>query len=625
MTMVAPTLISALVQVPDSRARRGRRYAWTALLVLIVIALLCGANTQRACARWGQHASRTSLRRLGFTDRGRLSLATVHRVLHQVSVVELETILGEWLVQVGAAWRDGPCRWLDGIAIDGKTLRAARRLGARDVHLLSACCQQHALVLGQQAVSDTTGELGAIGSFLASLRLAGETVTFDAAFTQWLVAKQVVDQGGAYLMVVKANQPSVLHACVEATADHPKREVAPFGVCSPARARASFNRHDSPEVTATVAWWSKRSQCLGPAGTCPSPRMASGSLEPRFSARRQLHQDQHNPELPDTRRRTSSDHAAPHHPPVGQSFEVVARRTRAGESQIVIRRENGTSQVVPARWTLVDPPELKPELTLTPGGLRTLLSMVAELRCDAEVADAPAAPGGSVEHVQRPNPAPPGERLDRTASSIPPGPARAAKRRERCRTTLALPRHVAKTALVYVRQSTTKQVLQNQESPRRQYQLVDAAVRLGWPQARTCVIDEDLGLSGTSSTRDSSAWAPRSAPERLALCWSPRSRDSPDWVAHRVIELSAVFGTLIAGEDGLYDPSDPNDRLVLGLKGTLLSAELHIIRARMRGGLLTRPAVVRSHTVCQLAIAGWPAAALCTTRTSRCGQYCRRS
>jgi hypothetical protein len=88
----------------------------------------------------------------------------------------------------------------------------------RDVHLLSACCQQHALVLGQQAVSDATGELGAISSFLASLPLAGATVTFDAEFTQWLVAKQVVDQGGAYLMVVNANQPSLFRACVEATA-----------------------------------------------------------------------------------------------------------------------------------------------------------------------------------------------------------------------------------------------------------------------------------------------------------------------------------------------------------------------------------------------------------------------
>ena len=135
------------------------------------------------------------------------------------------------------------------------------------------------------------------------------------------------------------------------------------------------------------------------------------------------------------------------------------------------------------------------------------------------------------------------------------------------RTTLVLPQHVAKTALVYVRQSTTEQVLQNQESLLRQYQLVDAAVRLGWPQARTCVIDEDLGFSGTSSTT-------RQGFQRLVAAISlgevgivlvtevsRLSRLDSDW--HRVIELCAVFGTLIADEDGLYDPSDPSDRLVL--------------------------------------------------------------
>jgi len=191
--------------------------------------VLCGANTQHACARWGQHARWVWLRRLGFTRRGGPSLATVHRVLHQVAVADLERCLGEWFIQVRAAWAHGPCRWLDGIAIDGKTLRGARRLGAHDVHLLSACCQQHALVLGQQAVPDSTNELGAIGPFLATLPLAGETVTFDAEFTQWLVARQVVEQGGAYLMVVKANQPSLLRACAEVTAEHPKRPRRSLG------------------------------------------------------------------------------------------------------------------------------------------------------------------------------------------------------------------------------------------------------------------------------------------------------------------------------------------------------------------------------------------------------------
>ena len=105
--------------------------------------------------------------------------------------------MGAWLQQVRAAWRGSAARWLDGIAIDGKTLRGARRLGAEDAYLLSAYGQRDGLVLGEVAVPDATNELGAVGPLLERLPLAGETVTFDALFTQWTVAEQVVRAGGA--------------------------------------------------------------------------------------------------------------------------------------------------------------------------------------------------------------------------------------------------------------------------------------------------------------------------------------------------------------------------------------------------------------------------------------------
>jgi DNA invertase Pin-like site-specific DNA recombinase len=152
--------------------------------------------------------------------------------------------------------------------------------------------------------------------------------------------------------------------------------------------------------------------------------------------------------------------------------------------------------------------------------------------------------------------------------------------------------HLSRQAVVYVRQSTQKQVEQNQESTRRQYQLTELAQRFGWPEPLTSVIDDDLGLSGARSDH-------RLGFQRLVASISlgevgivlvtevsRLSRLNSDW--HRVIELSAVFDTLIADEDGVYDPSDPNDRLLLGLKGTLFSAELHILRARMRGNLLNK-------------------------------------
>lgn len=152
--------------------------------------------------------------------------------------------------------------------------------------------------------------------------------------------------------------------------------------------------------------------------------------------------------------------------------------------------------------------------------------------------------------------------------------------------------HLTRQAIVYIRQSTPKQVQLNQESTRRQYQLVDRAHEWGWPRPLIKVIDEDLGLSGTSShqrlgfQRLVAAISQDEVGLVLVTEISRLSRLNSDW--HRVIELCAVFSTLIADADGLYDPRDPNDRLLLGLKGTLYAAELHILRARMRENLLNK-------------------------------------
>jgi DNA invertase Pin-like site-specific DNA recombinase len=153
-------------------------------------------------------------------------------------------------------------------------------------------------------------------------------------------------------------------------------------------------------------------------------------------------------------------------------------------------------------------------------------------------------------------------------------------------------RHLRLRAIVYVRQSTPRQVQANPESTRRQYQLAERARQMGWPAAQIEVIDEDLGLSGASSHG-------RTGFQRLVAAIglgevgivlvtevSRLSRRNSDW--HRVIELCAVFRTLIADEDGVYCAHDPNDRLLLGVKGTLFAAELHILHARMRGNLLNK-------------------------------------
>jgi len=152
--------------------------------------------------------------------------------------------------------------------------------------------------------------------------------------------------------------------------------------------------------------------------------------------------------------------------------------------------------------------------------------------------------------------------------------------------------HLARTAYLYVRQSTLRQVLENTESAERQYALRQRAVALGWPAEQVVVIDSDQGQSGASA-------ADREGFQRLVadvglgragivlgLEVSRLARNSADW--HRLLEICALSGTLICDEDGLYDPADFNDRLLLGLKGTMSEAELHFIRARLQGGILSK-------------------------------------
>ena len=152
--------------------------------------------------------------------------------------------------------------------------------------------------------------------------------------------------------------------------------------------------------------------------------------------------------------------------------------------------------------------------------------------------------------------------------------------------------HLGRDAYLYVRQSTLRQVAENGESTRRQYALRDRAIAAGWPTERVRVIDCDLGKSGSSATaRDGfqelvSEVALGKAGIVMGLEVSRLARNSADW--HRLIELCALTATLILDEDGIYDPACFNDRLLLGLKGTMSEAELHILKARMRGGQLNK-------------------------------------
>lgn len=152
--------------------------------------------------------------------------------------------------------------------------------------------------------------------------------------------------------------------------------------------------------------------------------------------------------------------------------------------------------------------------------------------------------------------------------------------------------HLARDAHLYVRQSSLRQVMHNTESTKRQYALRERAVALGWPIERIHTIDSDLGRSGASAAdRDGfqqlvTQVAMGQVGIVLGLEVSRLARNNADW--HRLIELAALSGTLILDEDGVYDPAHFNDRLLLGLKGTMSEAELHVLKARLQGGILNK-------------------------------------
>jgi DNA invertase Pin-like site-specific DNA recombinase len=152
--------------------------------------------------------------------------------------------------------------------------------------------------------------------------------------------------------------------------------------------------------------------------------------------------------------------------------------------------------------------------------------------------------------------------------------------------------HLERGAYLYIRQSSMRQVVENVESTKRQYALRGRATALGWRDEQIIVIDSDQGESGASAS-----W--RGGFQRLVtdvgmghagivmgLEVSRLARNNADW--HRLLEICALADTLILDEDGVYDPASFNDRLLLGLKGTMSEAELHVIKARLRGGILNK-------------------------------------
>lgn len=216
----AGSLYRALAQVPECRQAQGRRHPLPAVLALGCAAMLCGARSAQAVAEWGRNYDPELMTALGFTHLPPCA-STFRTIFCRLDWEAFATQLRLWaeaLLAATGAPEDGEAR--EALAIDGKTLRGSRKQGLPEAHLLSVVSHRLGLTLTHAAVPEKTNEITAVQEVLRRVVLEGRVVTVDALLTQREIAATILARGGAYVMVVKGNQPQ-LEADIAAVFAHP--------------------------------------------------------------------------------------------------------------------------------------------------------------------------------------------------------------------------------------------------------------------------------------------------------------------------------------------------------------------------------------------------------------------
>lgn len=199
------------VEIVDPRLPKGLRHGLIAILCLCVVALMCGAKTPKAMANWLKNRPdpKPFLERLGFAKPYGPSKSTLYRVLALVTVEVFITQVNRWLDDNFAPTPSADPSDLEGISVDGKTLRGSRKQGAHQTHLLSAFSHRLRRTYAQLGVDDKTNEIGVMPGLLADLVITGRVFTMDALLTQREIAQTIVKNQGDYVMIAKDNQPTL--------------------------------------------------------------------------------------------------------------------------------------------------------------------------------------------------------------------------------------------------------------------------------------------------------------------------------------------------------------------------------------------------------------------------------
>lgn len=209
-TTVRP-LSEYLTDLVDPRKAKGLRHTLVAILCLCVVAMLCGAKTPKAIANWWKNRPdpKLFLERLRFTQPYGPGKSTLYRVLALVTVEAFIRQVNRWLAENFSQLFPAEPNALDGVSVDGKTLRGSRKQGAVNTHLLSAFSHRLRCTFAQLGVDDKTNEIGAMPDLLADLIIAGHVFTMDALLTQRDIAETIIENKGDYVMVAKDNQPTL--------------------------------------------------------------------------------------------------------------------------------------------------------------------------------------------------------------------------------------------------------------------------------------------------------------------------------------------------------------------------------------------------------------------------------
>lgn len=204
-------LINILSALPDFRNSKGKRHPLKSILAVAVVAMMCGYKSYSAIAEWGRNYGETVSNALGFAHGKSPCAATFFNVFCGIDIHQLELLLNQWASEVvNAIGAQEPA--VEGISIDGKTLRGSKKQGSTLSHLLSVVSHRLGLTLFQQAVDEKTNEIPVCLQVVQNLLVEGRVVTVDALLTQREIAQTIVDRKGDYLMPVKGNQAGLLEA-----------------------------------------------------------------------------------------------------------------------------------------------------------------------------------------------------------------------------------------------------------------------------------------------------------------------------------------------------------------------------------------------------------------------------